>query len=60
MPVPMPGSGFPMPYVMVFYMSNDWRGGVVVCFVDIDRIVENHCLNFLFMILYSKNIIIQI
>ena len=32
------------------FMFNGLRWKVVVCFVDNGGIVDNHCLNFLFMI----------
>jgi hypothetical protein len=36
--------------VVVFFMFNILRQEVVVRFVDIDGIVDHHCLNFLFII----------
>jgi len=38
-------------YVMVFFVFAELRSEVVVCFVDINGIVVNHCLNFPFIIL---------
>jgi hypothetical protein len=41
---PKPGSGFPMPYAMVFFMFNEMRLEVIVRFVDIGGIVDHHSL----------------
>ena len=46
---PKPGPGFPMSYVVLFcvqWVQLWWE--VIVRFVDIGRIVAQHCLNFLF------------
>jgi len=43
-----PGPGFPTSYVVVFYVFNEMRRGVVVCFVNIGGIVDHHSLNVLF------------
>jgi hypothetical protein len=37
------------------YAFNDLRREVVVCFVEIDGIVDHHCLNFLFIIININN-----
>ena len=48
-----PGPWFPMPKVVVFFfVLNSFRWEVVVGFVDNGGIVDYHCLNFLFIILY--------
>jgi len=47
---PKPGSGFLMSYAIVFFVYNDLRLELIVCFVDICGIVNDHCLNFLFII----------
>jgi hypothetical protein len=40
-----------MLYVVVFVlMFNDMRYEMIVGFVDIGRIVNHHCLNFLFIV----------
>ena len=52
-PMPKQGPGFPMPYVMVFFMVSCLGSEVIVCFGDIGRIVDHHCLNFLF-IMYNQ------
>ena len=41
---PNPGAGFPMAYVMVFSMFNELRQELIVHFVDIDGIIDHHCL----------------
>jgi hypothetical protein len=35
------GPGFPTPYVVFFYMFNDFMSEVIVCFVDIGGIVDH-------------------
>jgi len=45
-----PRLGFPMSYVMVFFIFNDLRREVIVRYVDICGIVDHQCLNFLFTI----------
>jgi hypothetical protein len=40
------GPGFPAAYVLVFFMFNNLRLEVVVHFVNIGGIVDDHCLNF--------------
>ena len=47
---PKPEPGFPTSYFMVFFVFNEWRWKGIVRFVDIGRIVDHHCLNFLFMV----------
>ena len=47
---PKPGPGFPPSYVMVFLMFNDLKSEVIVCFVDVGKIVDLHCLKFLFIL----------
>ena len=42
--------GFPTPYSVLCFMLNELRWYVIVCFVDIDGIVELHCLNFCIVI----------
>jgi len=46
---PKPGPIFPTSYVVIFFMFNGLRWNVVVCFVDINEIVDHQCLNFLFL-----------
>ena len=46
---PKPGSAFPTPYVLVFFVFNGLRSEVNARFLDIGGIVDHHCLNFLFM-----------
>jgi hypothetical protein len=44
-------TGYQMLYVVVFVlMFNDMRYEMIVGFVDIGRIVNHHCLNFLFIV----------
>jgi hypothetical protein len=50
---PNPGPGFSTPYVVVLFVLSDLRWDVIVLFCWYRRIVGHHCLNFLFMILYS-------
>jgi hypothetical protein len=47
---PKSGPEFPMPYVMVFFMFNDLWLEAIVYYVDIDGIVDHHCLSFYFII----------
>ena len=47
---PKPEPGFPMSYVMFFFLFNDLTSGFIVCFIDINGIVDHHCLTFLFKI----------
>ena len=49
---PKMGHGFPTSYVKVFFMFNDLRWEVIVCFVDI---VDHHRLNFLFIYRYYSS-----
>ena len=51
---PNPGYGFPTPYVVFFYVQWFEVRGVVVCFVDIDGIVDHHCLTLLFIIQHQQ------
>jgi len=44
-----PGHRFLMPYGHGLFMLNSLRREIVNHFVDIGRIVEHHCLNFLFI-----------
>ena len=44
--LPKPEHGLPSSDVVLF-MFNGLVWEVVVCFVDIDGIVDHHCLNFL-------------
>ena len=46
---PNPGSDFLSAYVVVRFVCNNLRREVVVCFVDIDRIVGHYCLTFPFI-----------
>ena len=39
----------------LFFMFNDLRCELVVCFVDIGGIVDNHCLIFVFITLIFRN-----
>ena len=43
-----PGPGYPMS-VSWSFMFNDLRREVIARLVDIDRIVDHHCLNFVFI-----------
>ena len=52
---PEPALGFPMSYVMVFFMFNELRWDMIVHFVDIGGIVYYYCLNFLFIIYICIN-----
>ena len=45
---PQRGPGFPTPYVVVFYVFNVLRIAAIVRFVDIDEIVDHHCLKLYF------------
>jgi hypothetical protein len=45
-----PGPEFPPSYVMVFLIFNDLKSEVIVCFVDVGKIVDHHCLKFLLII----------
>ena len=47
---PKSGPEFPMPYVMVLFMFNDLWLEAIVYYVDIDGIVDHHCLSFYFII----------
>ena len=38
----MPRPGFPTLYVVVFFMFTDLRSEVIVYFVDIGGVVDNH------------------
>jgi hypothetical protein len=40
------GPGFQMHYVTVFFVFNDWRWEMIICFVDIGGIVDHQCLTF--------------
>ena len=51
--------GLPIPYVMVYLLSNDLRWEVIVHFVDIVEIIDHHCWNFLFIMLYNKSYLID-
>jgi hypothetical protein len=42
---PKSGAGFPTTYIVPFLMFHE----VIVRFVDIGKIVDHHCLNFLFI-----------
>jgi hypothetical protein len=44
-----PGPEFLASYVVVFFMFNDLRRDVIVCFVDIGGIVDHHYLNSIFI-----------
>jgi hypothetical protein len=45
--------------ILVFCVFGGLRLEVIVCFVDIDGVVDHHCLNFLFIIISGKQIIIK-
>ena len=47
---PKLGPGFLTSYVAVFFMFNELSWEAIVRFVDIVRIGDNHCLNFLIII----------
>ena len=40
------------PEIWSVFVFNDLRRDVIVRFADIDGIVDNHCLNFLFIMMY--------
>jgi hypothetical protein len=44
---PKPWVKFPTFYVVVDFVVNELRSGVIVSFLDIGEIVDHHCLNFL-------------
>ena len=52
--------GFPSAYVVIFFMFNNFRWEVVVHCADINRIVDHHCLNFLFIKLENKKLHISV
>ena len=39
---------------MVFLMLNDFRWEMIVRFVGIDKIVDHHCLSFLYIMIMSE------
>ena len=47
---PIPGSGFPKPYVVIFMLLYCLRYEIVVRFVSTGRFVDHHCVCFLFII----------
>jgi hypothetical protein len=49
----MPGPGFPTSCVVIFFVFIDLRWEMIVCFVDIGRIVGHHYLHYLFIILLT-------
>ena len=51
---PKRGPGFPTLYVVVFFVFNGFRWEGIVRFVDVGRTVENHCLNFTYIISVLK------
>ena len=50
---PIPGSGFPKPYVVIFMLLNCLRNEIVVRFVYTGR-VDHHCVCFLFIIFFCN------
>ena len=48
---PQQGPWFPMSCVMVLFVFSELRWEVIVHFVDIDGIIDHHCLNFLFIMI---------
>jgi len=50
---PKPGTGFSAPHMGIFVL-NGFRWKVVVRFVDLDVIVDHHCLSFHLKILEDK------
>ena len=50
--------GFPTSNIVVSFLFNELRWELIVGFVDIDGIVDHHCLSFLFLTLH--NIITEI
>ena len=54
---PKPEPAFPTSYFMVFFVFNEWRWKGIVRFVDIGRIVDHHCLNFLCMVTLASIIV---
>jgi predicted neutral ceramidase superfamily lipid hydrolase len=48
---PIPKSGFPKPYVLIFMLLNCLRYEIVVRFVYTGRVVDHHCVYFLFIFL---------
>ena len=55
---PKPWPGFPMSYAWFFFLFNDLRWEVIVCFVDIGWIVDHHCSNLIFIVIYLLTLII--
>jgi hypothetical protein len=45
---PVLGHGFPVTYIMIFFVHGSLGMEVIVCFVDIGVIVDHRFLNFLF------------
>ena len=41
-------------FISLFFVFHGMRREVVVCFVDIDEIIDNHCQEFLFITLFKK------
>jgi hypothetical protein len=48
--------GFLTLYFTVFLCLMLWGEEVIVRFVDIDGIVDNHCLNFLFLLVEINDV----
>jgi len=46
---PKSGSKCSTPYIVVGFVFNYLSAEVIVRLIDIDRIVDNHCLNFSFV-----------
>jgi hypothetical protein len=50
---PKPVPGCTSAFVVVVFVFNTLKWELVICFVDIDRIVHDHCLTFLFQFLIT-------
>ena len=48
-PVPSQDLNFERHMSWSFFVLSEWRGEMIVGFVDIGGIVDHHCLNFLFI-----------
>ena len=55
MSVPRQDLDFQCYMTWAFLFSTVWRREVVVCVVDISRIVDNHCINLLFILDLNVN-----
>ena len=44
-------------YVIILFMFSDMRCDVIARFVDLDGIIDHHCLNFIFIMLLKIYIV---